>query len=81
MVKQDILIAKLNPMLRGWANYHRSIVAKETYSKVDHLVWKAIWRWCCRRHSNRRKRFVKEKYFTRTQNRDWIFGTHNKSTW
>lgn len=76
MVKQDILIAKLNPMLRGWANYHRSIVAKETYSKVDHLVWKAIWKWCCRRHGNRRKRFVKEKYFTKRQSRNWIFGTH-----
>ncbi|XKM14604.1 group II intron reverse transcriptase/maturase [Orbaceae bacterium ac157xtp] len=79
MAKQDLLIAKLNPMLRGWANYHRSIVAKETFGKVDHLVWQAIWKWCCRRHSNRRKRFVKAKYFTRTQSRDWIFGTHTKN--
>lgn len=78
MVRQDILIMKLNPMLRGWANYHKSIVAKETFNRVDHLIWQAIWKWCRRRHGNRRKRFVKEKYFTRTQSRDWIFGTQAK---
>lgn len=76
MVKPEILIAKLNPMIRGWVNYHRHVVAKKTFSKVDHLVWRAIWRWCCRRHSNRRKRFVKAKYFTRTASRDWIFEVH-----
>lgn len=76
MVKPEILIAKLNPMIRGWANYHRHIVAKETFGKVDSLIWRAIWRWCCRRHSNRQKRFVKSKYFTRTASRDWIFGAH-----
>lgn len=78
MVKPEILIAKLNPMIRGWVNYHRHVVAKKIFSKVDHLVW----RWCCRRHCNRRKLFVKAKYFIRTTSRDWIFGgTHIKSLW
>lgn len=33
---QADLIKTLNPKLRGWANYHRSVVAKETFSKTGH---------------------------------------------
>src|SRR6266700_216606 len=33
------LIAQLNPKIRGWANYHRHVVSKETYAKVDHAIF------------------------------------------
>ena len=29
------LIAKLNPVIRGWVNYHRHVVSKEIFSSVD----------------------------------------------
>jgi RNA-directed DNA polymerase len=29
------LIAQLNPMIRGWANYHRHVVSKRTFHHVD----------------------------------------------
>lgn len=67
------LIAQLNPILRGWANYHRHIVAKETFNYVDHRVWKLLWQWCRRRHKNRRKRWVKAKYFKTVGKRHWTF--------
>lgn len=70
---QDWLIRQLNPALRGWANYHRHVVAKETFSYVDYRVWKLLWRWCCRRHKNRYKRWVKTKYFHTVGNRHWTF--------
>jgi RNA-directed DNA polymerase len=57
------LIAELNPVLRGWANYHRHVVAKETFNYVDYRVWKLLWQWCRRRHQNRPKRWIKDKYF------------------
>ncbi|MGH7487613.1 MAG: group II intron reverse transcriptase/maturase, partial [bacterium] len=34
------LVRMLNPALRGWANYHRHVVSKETYRSVDHQIWK-----------------------------------------
>lgn len=67
------LITKLNPVLRGWANYHRHIVAKETFNYVDYRVWKMLWQWCRRRHNNRRKRWIKAKYFKSFGNRNWVF--------
>ncbi len=37
---QDELIKTLNPVIRGWTNYHRHIVAKETFKKLDsYLSW------------------------------------------
>ena len=34
-----MLIGLLNPVIRGWANYHRHIVATDTFRKVDHEIW------------------------------------------
>jgi RNA-directed DNA polymerase len=58
------LIDKLNPILRGWAMYHRHIVAKETFQRIDHKVWKMTWEWAKRRHSNHKgNMWVKAKYY------------------
>lgn len=73
MSRQDVLIHQLNPVLLGWANYHRHVVAKETFGYVDYRVWKLLWRWSCRRHSNRQKRWVKKKYFHSAKSENWIF--------
>lgn len=77
-VPTDALIKQLNPILRGWANYHRHVVAKETYNYVDYRVWKLLWQWCRRRHSNRRKRWIKSKYFKKVGSRSWVFQGVNK---
>jgi len=69
----SLLIDKLNPVIRGWANYHRPIVAKQTFNYVDYRIWKLLWWWCRRRHGNRCKRWIKEKYFKRIGKRSWVF--------
>lgn len=68
-----MLVDMLNPIIRGWANYHRHVVAKETFNYVDYRIWKLLWQWCKRRHLNRRKRWVREKYFKRAGKRSWVF--------
>lgn len=40
--KQASLIKLLNPILRGWANYHSHVVAKETFARVDNKVWSML---------------------------------------
>ena len=57
------LIFQLNPLIRGWANYHRHVVSKKTFSSVDHAIFKVLWRWARRRHPKKSAAWVQEKYF------------------
>jgi RNA-directed DNA polymerase len=67
------LIVLLNPKIRGWANYHRHVVSKETFVRVDAALFRALWQWARRRHPNKSQRWVKEKYFGTLGGRNWRF--------
>jgi len=71
--KQENLIRKLNPIITGWCNYHRSIVAKESFSRLDNTVFTALWNWAKRRHPNKSMKWIKNKYWKPEKNRNWIF--------
>lgn len=58
------LVMLLNPKIKGWAMYHRHICAKRTFHFVDHAIFTALWQWCKRRHPNKGKRWIAQKYFT-----------------
>ena len=77
--RQDDVIDKLNPVIRGWANYHRSQMATRTFAKTDHLIWQALWRWARRRHPNKGERWTKARYFRRIAGRDWRFAEKDKA--
>jgi len=72
---QSELIKTLNPVIRGWANYHRHIVAKDTFSKLDSYLWEITWQWGKRRHPNKGHKWVANKYWTSEGTRNWIFKT------
>jgi RNA-directed DNA polymerase len=59
-----ILIKKLNEMLRGWGNYHRHVVASETFGRIDTYVFKQLWRMRRRRHQDKSKKWLYRKYWT-----------------
>ena len=48
------LIARLNPIIRGWANYHRHVVSKRAFSRMDHMIFRIIWRWAKARHPKKK---------------------------
>ena len=75
-VPPEAIIAKLNPIIRGWGNYYRFGVSKEVFSYFDHQVWKALYRWALRRHSKRRKKWVTKKYFNKKNG--WKFFAKTK---
>lgn len=73
-VAQQKLIEELNPVLRGWGNYYRGVVSKNTFSKIDHILTNQLKRWSYRRHTNKSRKWIKDKYFIKVGNRDWFFG-------
>jgi RNA-directed DNA polymerase len=70
---QANLIVQLNPIIRGWANYHRHCVASRAFSRVDFEIWRKLWRWCRRRHPNKSAGWVKDRYFHTIGGRTWTF--------
>jgi RNA-directed DNA polymerase len=71
--KAGELIAYLNPILKGWANYHRHVSSSHTFSEVDAAVFRSLWRWAVRRHLYKSRRWIRRKYFGRLGNRNWVF--------
>ncbi len=76
--KQEDVIDKLAPVVRGWATYHRNQMATRTFSRCDHLIWGMLWRWAVRRHSNKGKRWIKQRYFAQLRGRDWRFAEKDR---
>ncbi|SDO59650.1 RNA-directed DNA polymerase [Ralstonia sp. 25mfcol4.1] len=74
-VKQEVLIRLLNPMLRGWAQYHSPVVAKATFNKMEHQIFRALFWWAKRRHREKNTEWVRKKYFASLGDRNWVFGT------
>ena len=68
------IIRLLNPAIRGWALYYSHCNAKRTFSSVDCQVFKKVWRWCKRRHPDKGKGWVKDRYFLTIGRRHWVFG-------
>lgn len=75
MSKQEELILKLNPIIIGWTNYHQPVCAKETFNAVDNAIFQQLQKWAYKRHPNKGKRWVCQKYWKSQKNRRWIFAT------
>ncbi len=73
MVKQEDLIRLLNPMLRGWAQYHSPVVAKEALSRMESLLLWRLMRWAKRRHPSKNAGWIRQKYWRSVGGRNWVF--------
>ncbi|WP_220812436.1 group II intron reverse transcriptase/maturase [Pseudomonas paralcaligenes] len=76
---QEVLIGRLNPVLKGWAQYHSPAVAKQTFSRLDHLIHWRLWRWAKRRHPLKSADWLRNKYFHSIGGRRGVFALPYKS--
>ena len=76
--KQEVLIQKLNPILRGFANYYQGVVSKEIFSYISHRVCKYLWKWSKRRHPQKGKRWIYDRYFRTINGVKWQFSCETK---
>ncbi|MCQ2069784.1 MAG: group II intron reverse transcriptase/maturase [archaeon] len=78
-VEQEVLIGALNPVLRGWGNYHSASCAKKTFSYVDHYVVRRLLWWAGRRHVHKGRKWQYDRYWRRVGGRKWTFCSNGKT--
>jgi RNA-directed DNA polymerase len=68
---------RLNPIIRGWANYYRGVVATSTFRKLDHWLFQRAVRYAKRTHPNKSWSWLKRRYWGKLnpqRNDTWVFG-------
>ncbi len=67
------LILLLNPLIRGWARYHQHVVSKKIFQDVDSAIFEMLWQWARKRHNDKPRQWIKDKYFHDHEERHWVF--------
>jgi RNA-directed DNA polymerase len=78
------VIARLSPITRGWAAYYRGVVSSRLFASLDHYLWKLIYKWARRSHSNKPTRWIVDRYFgkfNKFRNDRWVFGNRDSGAY
>jgi RNA-directed DNA polymerase len=78
------VIRKLNPIIRGWANYYRTQVSSETFNTLDAYLWRRTWKWATFSHPNKPKPWVSARYygkFNKSRQDRWVFGDRHSGAY
>ncbi len=78
------VLAKINPIARGWANYYRGAASSRTFAALDHYLWQLTYKWACYSHANKPKPWIVSRYYGRfnpaSQDR-WVFGNRDNGAY
>jgi RNA-directed DNA polymerase len=70
---QSDLIRRLNQVIRGWANYHKHVVASQVFSYVNNTLYHLLQKWAKHRHPNKSKWWRLNKYWHEKDGKRWLF--------
>ncbi|WP_328623701.1 group II intron reverse transcriptase/maturase [Streptomyces sp. NBC_00353] len=71
------ILRAVNPIVRGWSAYYRTVVSKEVFASLDSYLWQLTYQWALHRHPKKSKHWITSRYFGRfnTAREDrWVFG-------
>ena len=78
------VLARLNPIIRGWATYYRGVVSSEIFQSLDDYVWKLTYKWAKHSHPNKPKNWVTAHYFgkfNKFRGNRWVFGDRDSGAY
>ena len=61
---QEVLIGKLNPIIRGWSNYYSTVISKRAFSNCDYILRSQLRAWA---------RYRTGKWDFKTLNKYWNY--------
>ena len=69
---QEAVIKKLNPIIKGWCNYHKTVCAKKVFEGCDRCLHAQTMEWARRRHHNKGKHWIVQKYWHHEEGKRWV---------
>jgi RNA-directed DNA polymerase len=79
-----MVIARLSPIIRGWAAYYRGVVSSRLFGSLDSYLWKLLYKWATWRHKNKPKHWIVGRYFgkfNKFRNDRWVFGDRDSGAY
>ncbi|MFF2007174.1 group II intron maturase-specific domain-containing protein [Kitasatospora sp. NPDC058201] len=71
------VLNKIDPIVRGWSAYYRTVVSNDAFTALDDYMWKLTYKWAKQGHQNKSRHWIVDRYFGRSnpssKNR-WVFG-------
>jgi RNA-directed DNA polymerase len=84
-IHHDVVCKKLNPIIKGWANYHRKFVASRTFKALDHWMYRNVLSHLRHNHPSRTKKWYRKKgYMGRlhpTRSDNYVYGDKSKGVY
>jgi len=53
-----MVLVRLNPIIRGWAAYYRTVVSSEVFKALDTYLWRLTYKWAKHGHANKSRRWI-----------------------
>ena len=74
----------INPIVRGWSAYYRTVVSSKAFNALDDYMWKLTYKWAKHGHQNKPRRWIVQRYFGKfNQSRQdrWVFGDRDSGAY
>jgi RNA-directed DNA polymerase len=63
-IPPEALISKLNPIIRGWCNYHRCCSnVWSAWHHANQYLFRQLFKWCRNKHPHKSKFWIYDKYW------------------
>jgi len=71
------VLHRLNPIIRGWAAYYRTVVSSKAFAMLDRYLWGLTYKWAKFGHPKKPKYWIVNRYFgafNKSRRDRWVFG-------
>lgn len=71
------VIQRLNPILKGWGHYYRTVVSTKTFNSLDSYIYDKCWKWLRHTHPTKPMKWIERNYYGRLRmdrQDDWVMG-------
>jgi RNA-directed DNA polymerase len=71
------VLRRLNPIIRGWANYYRTVVASEVFQRMDNWMYRRAERYAKSMHPRKSQKWRIQRYWgklNKERTDRWVFG-------